>query len=358
MLAPNQTQDNAAYHDFLRRVKRFWSTELYASLKRNFDQAHSCAQANADEIEAFFSNSARYQFYGWLERNLQHLKYSSPRGILATVARDHEALSNALKKSDHEAHVSGTLRLDPDIKLPRYYSNVEFHQHPGGVWRDELAGVAYDFGRRTTMPAHIDPDEIHQRFTAAVPDADYKRILDLGCGTGRSTIPFAKRFPEAELHGLDLAAPCLRIAAMRSQCECAPVYWWQGDAAATTFASGNFDLIHSTFLLHELPTKALIEVTREVYRLLAPGGYWVSLDFHSPPGGAYAEFIHYGHAFRNNEVFMRSFCETDYLSIQRECGFVDVEMKTFDDGGGIFERDQLPPIWRFPSQLFVARKAG
>ncbi len=47
------------------------------------------------------------------------------------------------------------------FELPRYYSAVEFHQHPGGVWRDPLAGVAYDFGRRTTLPAHLDPDEIH-----------------------------------------------------------------------------------------------------------------------------------------------------------------------------------------------------
>ena len=74
------------------------------------------------------------------------------------------------------------------------------------------------------------------------------------------------------------------------------------------------------------------------------------------PGGVFGDFIHYGHARRNNEVFMRSFCETDFLAMQRELGFSRAEMRPFDDGSGEWTREQVPPSWRFPAQLFVAVK--
>lgn len=250
------------------------------------------------------------------------------------------------------------MRLDPALPLPRYYSSVEFHQHPGGVWSDPLAGIAYDVGRRTTLPAHLDPDEIHRRFTAAVPEGCYRRILDLGCGTGRSTLPFAVRFPQAELYGVDLSAPCLVRAFERSRAAGVQVRWSQQNAEALDFADGQFDLVHSTFLLHELPRTALRRITAEVLRILAPGGRFVSLDFHSPPGCLFGDFIHYGHARRNEEPFMRSFAETDYLAMQREIGFATAQMLPFDDGSGQHVRERAPEAWRFPAQVFVAEKAA
>jgi SAM-dependent methyltransferase len=357
MIEPTPPRATRAYQDFLRRAKGYWAREMYRAVQCDY-AALSPPPADADEAERALRAAPRYQYFGWLERNLQRLKYASPRGILAAVGAERERLEAALEVARRDAEASGRLRLQPQLELPRYYTAVEFHQHPGGVWSDPLAGVAYDVGRRTTMPAHIDPDEIHHRFTAAVPAGDYRRILDLGCGTGRSTLPFAQRFPQAELHGVDLAAPCLIRACERARGRGVDVYWSQQRAEALDFPDGHFDLVHSTFLLHELPRAALLEITREVLRVLAPGGRFVSLDFHTPPGGVFGDFIHFGHARRNDEVFMRSFAETDYLGLQRELGFATAEMLPFDDGSGVYRGEQSPAAWRFPSQLFVARKAG
>ncbi|MCS6946071.1 MAG: class I SAM-dependent methyltransferase, partial [Steroidobacteraceae bacterium] len=298
------------------------------------------------------------RYFAWLEQHLQRFKYSSPRGILATVGAERDRLAAALEDARREGLANGQLRLARDFELPRYYTSVEFHQHPGGVWSDPLAGIAYDFGRRTTMPAHLDPDEIHRRFAAAVPPGPYRRILDLGCGTGRSTLPFAARFPAAELHGIDLSAPCLVRAYERSRAAGIRVYWSQQRAEALDYPEGYFDLVHSTFLLHELPLDALHDITQEVLRVLAPGGLFVNLDFHTPPGGVFGDFIHYGHARRNEEVYMRAFAETDYLALQRALGFARAEMQPFDDGSGVYSRAQAPNAWRFPSQLFVAVKGS
>ncbi len=82
-----------------------------------------------------------------------------------------------------------------------------------------------------------------------------------------------------------------------------------------------------------------------------------NLDFHSAPGGMFGKLLHYGHGRRNNEVFMRSFDQTDYLAMQRELGFDPVEMRPFDDGTGLItDSATVPSHWRFPWQLFVAQK--
>jgi SAM-dependent methyltransferase len=360
MIEPGPDRAGAAYFDFLRSAKAFWARDLYAAVRRDFEarsrQAGAAGFPDVEAAEAALRDAPSYQAYGWFERHLQRLKYTHPRGILATVEAQRPALEAALDAARAEAEQRGELRLAPGFELPRYYTAVEFHQHPGGVWRDPLAGVAYDYGRQTTLPAHLDPDEIHQRFTAAVPRGAWRRALDLGCGTGRSTLPFARRDAGVEQHGIDVAAPCLVRAAMRSRAAGVSIHWSQQRAERTDFPDAHFDLIHSTFLLHELPRPALREVVREALRLLAPGGQFVHLDFHSPPGGLFGDFIHYGHARRNNEVFMRSFCETDFLAMQRELGFRQARMQAFDDGSGTWPRDRAPPAWRFPAQLFVAVK--
>lgn len=43
-------------------------------------------------------------------------------------------------------------------------------------------------------------------------DRSYRRILDLGCGTGISTFKIAKKFPEAEVVGIDVTKSYLDIA--------------------------------------------------------------------------------------------------------------------------------------------------
>lgn len=370
MIEPRPDRASVAYFDFLRSAKAFWARDLYAAVRRDFEAlagragsgagadttAGAGAFADVDGAEAAMRTQLSYQAYGWFERHLQRLKYTHPRGIVAAVEAQRRELETALEAARVEAAGRGELRLVPGFELPRYYSAIEFHQHPGGVWSDPLAGVAYDFGRQTTMPAHLDPDEIHRRFTAAVPRGAWRRALDLGCGTGRSTLPFAQRDAGVEQFGIDVAAPCLVRAAMRSREAGVTIRWSQQLAERTDFPDGHFDLVHSTFLLHEVPRPALRDIVREALRLLAPGGQFVHLDFHSPPGGTFGDFIHYGHARRNNEVFMRSFCETDFLAMQRDLGFRSAEMRPFDDGSGTWTRAQVPPAWRFPAQLFVAVK--
>ena len=356
MKAPHLRLSDRAYHEFLRATKTYWSRDLYAALRTDFAR-QGLDRAAVDDAERTMRGTSGYQFYGWFERNLQKDKYASPHGILSVVAGQGGALADQLASAAVEGRRSGRLRLDAGFVQPEYYAMTDFHQHPGGVWRDDLAGVAYEIGRQTTTPLNVDPYGMHERFADAVPKGDYHAILDLGCGTGRSTLPFADRYPAAEIHGIDLSAPCLTLAYVNAREKGVAATWSQQSVEGTVYPDESFDLIHSTFLLHELPVKAVTALVVEAVRLLRPGGAFAHVDFHSPPGGTWGQFIHYGHARRNNEVFMRAFCEADFLAMERDAGLIDVAMQCFDDGTGSFGGADVPTAWRFPFQLLTARKA-
>lgn len=349
-----------AYHDFLLGAKLYWTRQMYAELHNAYQKqiaASGSEPQTVEAAEAMMKDTWSYQSFAWFERHLQRFKYSGPYGILKTVRQQHKELEQSLNEAC--ANAGPYLRLNPHLEYPHYYTAVDFHQHPGGVWRDELAGFAYEYGRKTTTPNHVHEDDLHHRFAAACPKRDYRRILDFGCGVGKSTYPFKDLYPNAEVYGIDLSAPCLKLAHLRARESGRQIFYSQQNMEQTDFPGGYFDLIHTTFIQHELPIGALRLITAEAFYLLKPGGLYVNLDFHSAPGGMFGKFVHFGHARRNNEVFMRAFHEFDYLRLLREVGFATAEMLPFDDGTGLItDPATVPSNWRFPWQMFVAQKAG
>jgi ubiquinone/menaquinone biosynthesis C-methylase UbiE len=185
-----------------------------------------------------------------------------------------------------------------------------------------------------------------------------RRILDLGCGFGKSTLPFADSFPDAEVHGVDLSGPCVALAHRRAEEQQLRVHYSQQNAEETDFPAGHFDLVTSTMLLHEVPPPAIDRILAEAQRVLEPGGWFVSLDFYDPPGGAFGQFLHFGHARRNNEPFMRPFAEHDLAAAFSAAGFDAVRIEPMEEKPGALGEDPrgLPPEWRFPWTAIAGRK--
>lgn len=333
---------------FLLSTKLFWTHTLFVAVKDELRAASPPPQTVAD-VAKVLEPSTTYRFFAWLERHLQKMKYSGRYGLVPHADGLRREL---LARLDGNASL---VKLDSKLPMPDYYSTVDVHQHPGGVWSDELGGFVYEEGARSTTPAMgVKHADLHQRFTdLIVAEGKPKRILDMGCGFGKSTRPFYRDLPDAEVTAVDLAAPCLNVAGVQaSQDQARNVRFLQKNAYETGLPAGSFDLVTSTMLLHEMPTEQIEATMAEAARVLAPGGRMVHLDFHMLPD-AFARFIHYGHAARNNEVYMEPWAEMDIAAVLRKQGFTDVTIAPFT------EADNVPAdSWRFPWTVISATKAA
>lgn len=96
-----------------------------------------------------------------------------------------------------------------------------------------------------------------------------KVLVDVGCGTGMSTIALLKKYRKAQVIGLDIAPNMLAIARKRTpwlrklHCVC-------GDAEALPFADASCDLLFSNLTLQWCGD--LDRAFREFRRVLKPGG--------------------------------------------------------------------------------------
>lgn len=96
------------------------------------------------------------------------------------------------------------------------------------------------------------------------------RVLDLGCGTGRFTLPVARR--AADVVGLDLSAGMLDVADAKAREQGLAIGFEQGDMADLPFESGSFDVVVSMLALMHVPLADREQVFAEIGRVLRPGG--------------------------------------------------------------------------------------
>jgi SAM-dependent methyltransferase len=110
-------------------------------------------------------------------------------------------------------------------------------------------------------PGHLAPLE------AALADlpAPPRRVLDTGTGTGDGALAIARRFPAAEVVGVDLAPAMLAEARRKTPDELVGrVRFDEGDASALPYGDAAFDLVVLT---------NMIPFFDELARLTAPGGH-------------------------------------------------------------------------------------
>ena len=339
---PQSNRASAAFQGFLVEAKQFWMSEVWSALKQDYrSRSEGKSITSSEEVSALMKDSPTYWFYSWLERHLQRAKYSGRYGLDRTLANARVAVPGAAEPR---------LRQVP---VPEYYAVVDTHQHPGNLVGAPNAGLVYKASAQSTQPGATNRYGLHERFARFVGGlGEFRHVLELGCGFGKSALPLARQFPKAQIKAVDLSAPCLELAAAEAaQAEVSNVVYEQADLRHTGYADGAFDLVTSTMVLHELDTPALRESLREARRVLAPGGKLVHLDFQVQD--PFLEFIHYGHARRNNEPYMEEINRLDLEAELRRAGFDEVMIMPFEEVDGATSPDW--PTWRFPWTVFVAR---
>lgn len=310
------------FQGYLRGLKFHWKEDLY---RRVVEKATALRANDPAAVQAALRDDVDYVLYAWLEHRGQHFKYLARYGMLPVVERQSRELADAL--SEAEKARPGRLRLDPDLRLPDYYAKSDFHQHPGGIWSDDVDAFMYEWAANAFSFAMGAADRPYTWF------ADYvigrfgpKRIVALGCGFGKSALPLKRAAPQAEVIGIDLSAPALRLANRRAFEAGLDVAFVQASADRTHLPDESQDAVVCTWLLHELPVETIHAVLREARRLLRPGGVFASHDMHAAPGDVVGAFLHLGHAARNNEPFLPDLIAMDLRAAFERAGFTGFEL--------------------------------
>ncbi|MBX2804753.1 MAG: class I SAM-dependent methyltransferase [Hyphomicrobiales bacterium] len=210
--------------------------------------------------------------------------------------------------------------------LPDYYTR-NFHYQTDGYLSDESARL-YDIQVDTLFVGTSGA----MRRAVLPPIADYVRgkdqrkltMLDVACGTGRFLNQAAQAFPAMPMTGIDLSGAYIEAANKRLRGR-RNTKLQEGNAERLPFADASLDIVTSIFLYHELPGEVRRTVTREIFRVLKPGGIYVmedSLQWGDVPGydGMLEAFPH-----RFHEPYYEHFLGDDLAALFRECGFERIE---------------------------------
>jgi ubiquinone/menaquinone biosynthesis C-methylase UbiE len=336
--------------DFVLALRRRWADTVYPKLRETFDAVGGDSSRAPAQIAPVVHGLPGFGWFAWLERGSQKMLW---RAVAAAV-------QSRTPETSAVAAPALPVEINPELRLPDWYTEWDIHLQPGGVWSSQTAALVYELGAKLVMMGENDEYKFHRLFaSSALPARDYRRIVDLGCGFGKSTWPLKQVFPQAEVIGVDFSVPCLELAASRAGALGLPIRFCQADACATGLERGSFDLVTSTMLLHEMPAEALPRLFSEAARLLAPGGVVAFLDFQFT-GDGFRDLAMTEHSTRNNEPFMAPMMAADLVGMVGAAGLHGAHWTAFDErvsgdlGAARWPRRRE---WHFPWAVLHAQAA-
>lgn len=332
-MLPQATHDERSRQEFAKGLRGFIQANLLPGLAplhasvTDARGAGAAGPADRHEVRREMVRQPYFQTYATANRCAQELLW---RATIDSVERDLPRLEQAARRLEGSI---GSVRTDPPFEVPRYVTALDIHCMPGGYacCADAggfAAGAVYDRGVYLYAMGYSGPyndgkgrsvcNYVKRRLQGFAP----RRVLDMGCTAGGSTLPYKEFFPEAEVWGIDVAAPQVRFAHLRAAAFGREVHFAQENAECTSFPDGHFDLVVSHVLLHETSGRAMPRVFQECFRLLAPGGYMIHADL--PPFdkmNPLTQFILDNETWYNNEPFWGAMRELDQVALAVRAGF-------------------------------------
>lgn len=354
---PKATHDEFAREEFCSSLRNLFTTNLWPGCRELYEQSllpqfrerHGRDPQSCDEVLEVLRESFYFRGTELLGRIAQEMVWDT---VGESIERQLDELN---AKAQPRGRMRGSLRLNPDLQIPRYLQAVDIHVMPGNFHGnrssdDVYAGALYDrgvyvfsfggLGALNDNYGQAIAEFLQQRFAGFAP----KRILEIGCGTGMATVPVAKAFPRAEMHAIDVGPALLRYAHARAASLGAKVHFSQQDATSTDFPDEHFDLVYSIIVTHECPVPVLRGMLKEQYRILAPGGIVLHDGYFDPPKlGPLDEVMNTWFARNANEPFSRGFRRFDFRKALTSCGFRPEALFT-GSREAVYLKGHLPPI--------------
>jgi ubiquinone/menaquinone biosynthesis C-methylase UbiE len=198
--------------------------------------------------------------------------------------------------------------------------------------------------------------------TAAEP---CQSLLDVGCGTGGTTLALARRLGSAvRCTGVDISEPMLELARARAEREATPPAFIAADAQTHAFEPGSFDAIVSRFgiMFFDDPVQAFANLhtaAKPGARLLLVA--WRSAaenPFMTTAERAAAPWLPELPSRRPDEPGQFAFADPDRVrQILKTSGWTNIELTPVDLPCSMPERDLAPYVTRFGPVGRVLQKA-
>lgn len=332
-MKPELTAEEAARGRFVSGIRAFILNDLAGDLRTAYDKRAAPAFARDNGRAPETSNEAHqalrgdpaFNIYSAMRVQAQKMVWHASGDV---VARDIERLEAEAVKV---ANQPGSVKLNPDLDIPRNVDAIEVHLMPGSYTRggESLeAGAVYDQGLAVfsmgLMGANL--DDIGLSMAAYVkgkfPDFKPQSILDTGCTIGHNTLPWKQTYPDAKVEAIDAAAGGLRYASARAKMQGQDVNFAQMSADALNYPDDSFDLVFSSMFLHELSKKARAAAFKEAYRVLKPGGLLLHMEL--PPNdqmNAFDGFYLDWDSWHNSEPFYKGYRDESPPALCEAGGF-------------------------------------
>jgi ubiquinone/menaquinone biosynthesis C-methylase UbiE len=340
---PVAKHDEVARFNFLANLNKHLAITLGPGNKLAYERrvlpSYQAREGHAPktrhDVRKALATDPYHQMWSGLKRNSMEMRQQAGR---AMVFRQ---LPDMIERAKDLNADKSTLTLNPAIEQPRYQRSVDIHCMPGSYHteyaeNDIQAGANYDCGIFATTGGGLGcysdggGQALVQWAAKNKPGWSPKRILDIGCTVGHNATPLAAGFPDADVIAIDTAAPVLRYGHARAQSlGITNIHFRQMNGEdLSAFPDGYFDWVQTTMFLHETSGKALPQILKEIYRVLAAGGLMLHLEQpqYKPEMPLFEQAMRDWDAFNNNEPFWSSMHEFDMHKALHDAGFSGTEL--------------------------------
>jgi tRNA (cmo5U34)-methyltransferase len=137
-------------------------------------------------------------------------------------------------------------------------------------------GHKYDDLIRNLIPKY---EEMHKVLIDSLnfPINKKIKILDLGIGTGETTLRILEKFPNAEIDGIDISEDMLKQAKIRLENYLSKVRFFESDILEFNFKE-RYDAIVSVLCIHHLNSKQKPQFFKKIFDCMKDEGIFIIAD--------------------------------------------------------------------------------
>jgi ubiquinone/menaquinone biosynthesis C-methylase UbiE len=160
-----------------------------------------------------------------------------------------------------------------------------------------------------------------QKIKEARSDSQPIRILELGAGVGTASVDFAKSFKFSSYVVSDVSSQYLEVAKKRLK---GRFEFVRAKGEDLPFKDGEFDLVFSVYLFHELPRSVREKVITEAYRVLKKDGMIAICDSIQKDDDPLLNEVLDGFPLDYHEPFYKDYTLWDAKECMEHAGFKDI----------------------------------